>query len=261
MTNVPISNVLMPHEQKQESDFESDRAAHTLSEQSDRGVSVANVGRSERLASTLIGSALVLAGLKRGKLSGLLIGAIGGSLAYRGWSGHCYLYDSLGIDTAENDSTPGVPAQRGVNVEQSVVINCPSEELFAYWRDVENLSEVFDHVTRVESLDANRSRWTAAGPLGVWLQWEAEIFHEREGELIAWRSLPESQVETAGSVRFEQLSHDRGTSVTLSIKYNAPAVKLADRIASLFGAGAEQQISEDLRRFKQQMEAGAPSQV
>lgn len=259
MTNVPISNVLGPHEQDQSSRIASDRAVEGTSGTAECRQSDCNVGRGERLASSLIGGSLLLAGLKKGGWSGLLLGSLGGSLVYRGWSGHCYLYQSLGLDTTDSNGSTGVPAQRGVKVEQSIVIERPAAELFSYWRDLANLPEVLEHISRVENLADQRSRWTAEGPLGAELNWEAEIINEREPELIAWRSLPDSQVETAGSVRFDSLGDDRGTRVTVSMKYNPPAGKLADAVASLFGQGADQQIAEDLRRFKQRMEAGASS--
>src|SRR5207248_7890988 len=60
-----------------------------------------NVGEMERWISGLAGTALVAEGLKKGSISGLALAAIGGGLLYRGVTGHCGIYDRLGINTAD----------------------------------------------------------------------------------------------------------------------------------------------------------------
>jgi len=215
-----------------------------------------NVSQPERMASAVGGAALVLAGLSRGKLSGLLLSLCGSALVYRGWTGHCQMYQALGVDTSHHNSATSIPAQQGVSVHQSLTINRPADELFAFWRELTNLPRVIRHLKSVEVIDDVRSRWTASGPMGVTVQWEAEIFNERKPEMIAWRSLPGSQMDTAGSIHFKPLGHDRGTAMVVSLKYNPPAGKVGASIASLLGSGVEQELDEDLRRFKSLMEAG-----
>src|SRR5262249_27077678 len=82
--------------------------------------------------------------------------------------------------------------------------------------------------------------------------------NERADELIAWQSLEGSDVDNAGSVHFEPVGPGR-TKVTLTMKYDPPAGKLGNLVAKLFGQDPEAQIEEDLRRFKQMMEAGEPA--
>jgi uncharacterized membrane protein len=215
-----------------------------------------NVGRMERYLSTGLGAVMGMAGLSRGRLPGLLLVVGGGSLLYRGLTGHCHLYDALGIDSAEHPEATALPAQQGEHVEKAVAINRSAEDLFAFWRDVTNLPRVMPHIRRVEALDSMRSRWTADGLFGRELQWEAEIHNERPNELIAWRSLPGSDIDTAGSVHFKPLGHDRGTEVRLSLKYNPPGGKLGAMIATISGRGLEQEVTEDLRNLKRWLEAG-----
>ena len=118
---------------------------------------------------------------------------------------------------------------------------------------------MFKHPKSVEAQDGNCSHWVARGPANTELAWDAEVLNDHENKLIAWRSLPESQVDTAGSVRFVERG-DRGTEVTVSLKYNPPGGQLAHQFASWFGADLETTITEELRRFKSLMEAGeAPS--
>ena len=105
-------------------------------------------------------------------------------------------------------------------------------------------------------VDGDRSHWVARGPLGHSVEWDAEIVNRRENELIAWRSLEGSQVDTAGSVHFVPLGGDRGTEVRVVLKYDPPGGRIGSAVAWLFGASPERQIREDLRRFKQVMETG-----
>ncbi len=215
-----------------------------------------NVGEFERYASAAAGVAMVVSGLARGKLGGWVLAALGGSLLYRGASGHCTMYQQLGIDTHRSKPSTSVPAKRGVKVEKSLTINQPVEMLYAFWRDLSNLPTVMTHLQSVEQFDEKRSRWVAEAPLGQTVHWDAEIINERENEMIAWRSVGDNQGDTAGSVHFKPIGHERGTAVTVSLKYDPPAGKLGVGLAYLFGDNADKQIDEDLRRFKQMMEAG-----
>lgn len=213
-----------------------------------------NVHEIERLGSALLGGALTVCGARRGSLPGLLLAAIGGSLVYRGVTGHCMLYQRLGINTAKGRGPATlIPAQHGIHVEHSVIIQREAEELYDAWRHFKGLPDFMSHLKSVEEIDERRSRWTAEGPLGVSVTWDAEIVNERPGELIAWRSVEGSAVDTAGSVRFEP-SGDSATQVIVNLKYNPPAGKAGAQLARLLGTDPDQQIVDDLQRFKKIME-------
>ena len=221
-----------------------------------RPMRTANVAGTERIASALAGGVLALWGLaaRRRRLLPL---AIGGSLIYRGVTGHCSLYHSLGINTARSfGPAVGVRAKHGCKVEHSLTIQRPADELFRFWRKFGNLPRIMRHLVSIDIIDDQHSHWVAYGPLSKTVEWDAEIINEREPELIAWRSLPGSQVDTAGSIHFKPLSHGRGTLVTISLKYDPPGGKLTAALAELMGTGSETRIKEDLRRFKNLAEAG-----
>jgi uncharacterized membrane protein len=216
-----------------------------------------NVGDAERLLSAVGGGVLALLGLSRRSLGGLALTAIGGSLVYRGVTGHCSMYQALGVNTADQPGpATSVRAGHGVKVEQAMTINKPAAELYRFWRNFENLGRFMSHLESVTTQGGNRSHWVARGPMGARVEWDAEVHNERENELIAWRSLEGSEADTAGSVHFRQLPNNRGTEVHVVLKYDPPAGKLGAAVAWLFGRSAEQQVREDLRRFKQVMEAG-----
>ena len=218
---------------------------------------VQNVPGSERLVSALAGGGLAAAGIMRGSWLGLGMTVLGGSLIYRGVTGHCSLYQALGINRAGFDNPAlGVRAQHGVKYETSIWVARPADELYNFWRKLENLPRIMQHLESVTQGVDGRSHWVALGPLGKQVEWDAEIINERPSELIAWRSLPGSQIDTAGSVHFVPGAAGRGTVVQVSVKYDPPGGKAGATLASLLGAGIEQRIEEDLRQFKQKMEAG-----
>lgn len=215
-----------------------------------------NVAGSERLASLAGGGILAAYGLSRRSTAGLLLAAIGGALAYRGVTGHCHLYDALGIDTAadrEERRRRPIPAKQGVRIEESTTILRSPEELYSYWRKLDNLPRVMPHLVSVTDAGNNRWHWVARGPAGN-VEWDAELIADRPNELISWRSVEGSTVASAGSVRFRPAPANHGTEVHVSLSYLPPAGKLGAAIAWLAGVDPHIEIREDLRNLKRMME-------
>jgi uncharacterized membrane protein len=143
-----------------------------------------------------------------------------------------------------------------VRVQQSLAINRAPEDLYQFWRDFQNLPRFMYHLESVQDLGDKRSHWVAKGPAGTQVEWDAEIIEDQPNEMIAWRSLAGAQVPNSGSVHFERAPGERGTLVRVELQYTPPAGVIGAGIAQLFGEEPEQQIKEDLRRFKQVMETG-----
>jgi uncharacterized membrane protein len=213
-----------------------------------------NVGEAERLACGVAGAALVAVGLRRGGWGGTAIALLGGALGYRAVTGHCEAYEALNISTAGKSRTYR-PVHRGLKITETFTINRPPEECYRFWRDFRNLPRIMEHLESVTVLDEGRSRWVARGPLGA-VSWDAEIIADVPNELISWRSLEGADVDNAGSVRFRAAPGNRGTVVAVELNFEPPAGRLGDAIARLFGEHPEQQVRDDLRHFKQLMEAG-----
>jgi uncharacterized membrane protein len=217
-----------------------------------------NVGATDRRISTIAGGALLLAGLGRRGWLGWTIAGLGGSLLFRSVTGHDPLYRLFGLDTARNDiAEPEKYFQRSIHVEQCVTINKSPHELYAFWRDLNNLPRIMRHVKTVQVLDGTRSHWTVSGPAGMSVEWDAQIINDEPDRLIAWRSLGGAQVDNAGSVRFIPQPGDRGTEVKVVLDYIPPAGRVGSWIASMFGQKPKRQIAEDLWRFKCLIETGS----
>jgi len=64
-----------------------------------------NISTNEQWISGVAGVALAAIGLSLRSIPGLALAAAGGTLIYRGVTGHCHVYAALGIDRAEHDMT------------------------------------------------------------------------------------------------------------------------------------------------------------
>jgi uncharacterized membrane protein len=208
-----------------------------------------NIGYNERMAGAIGGPLLALYGLTRGTPAGLVLAAGGGYLFYRSLTGHCPIYQSIGITTARGADEP-------VHAEKSVIINRPAEDLYSFWRNFAQLPRFMKHLEAVRVNGDRRSHWVARGPAGTRVEWDAEITADRPNELIAWRSLEGADVHNSGTVRFDAAPGGRGTVLHVALDYRPPAGALGAAVAQLFGEAPQQQIEGDLRRFKNIMEAG-----
>ena len=189
-----------------------------------------------RWGALIGGGALAVLGLTRRSKAGFATAAAGGVVAYAGTR---------------------VNAQpREIIARSSVLVNCSPREAYQFWRDFENLPQFMRHLESVTVLDGNRSRWTAIGPLGTHISWNAEIVTDRENELIAWRSLADSEIEVDGIVKFTPAPGNRGTIISPIIVYTPPAGQLGHSLARVMGKDPGFLMRQDLRRLKALIEAG-----
>jgi uncharacterized membrane protein len=169
------------------------------------------------------GATLALVGYQR---KNNLLGLAGLGLLARGATGVCPVNMAIGRNTAARDTKVALSGPRGVKVEAVITIDRPAPEIYSYWRPFENLPQFMSHVQEVVDLGDGRSRWTVKGPLGVTASWEARIINDIPPKLIAWCTLPNSEVVSAGSVRFTPVG-DAATEVRVKLQYDPPAGRSA----------------------------------
>jgi uncharacterized membrane protein len=215
-----------------------------------------NISDLERWASMAAGIGLAAFGIARRRPAGYVAAAVGAMLFRRGLSAHCDVYHALGVNTATGggDTRAALGGSAGVLVEESVFVRRPIEELYRFWRNLENLPRVMPHLESVERVTDTISRWRATGPAGLTVEWNAEIINEVPNKVIGWRSLEGSDVVSAGSVNFEK--GRGGTRVRVRLQYSPPGGKAGDALARLTGRDAATEIRKDLKRFKAQVESG-----
>jgi uncharacterized membrane protein len=214
-----------------------------------------NISDVEKWVSIAAGAGLALYGLSRRNRSSWMVAGLGGLLLRRGITKHCDVYEAFGWNTAvgPDDSRAALASARGINVLESVTINRSLEELYPFWRNVENLPLVMRHLESVERITETISRWRARGPAGVRVEWDAEIYNEIANKLIAWRSLEGAGIVSAGRVTFDRGAG--GTRVTVHLQYSQPPGKVGAGVARFLGGDTETEIREDLRRLKYTIEA------
>jgi len=187
-----------------------------------------NVSTPERWASLIGGSALLLFGVARdmsnGKLSiiGITSALLGGGFVYRGATRHCYVYQALGINSADKN-------QQSIHIEKVMTINRPLENFAHFQQDFDS---------------------TDQGPAA------RTTLQEMPKTWDAWRTLKDTVAAYGGQVSFEQAPDGRGTEVRISLSYTPPVGKVGNTVNKLLGKSPKRQITEDLRHFKAMMEAG-----
>lgn len=228
-----------------------------------------NVGPTERWLSLLAGGAIAAYALKRRTPAGGAAAIASAVLLYRGGTGHCDVYQALGVNRAGgrvlgpgtgiiadrgSDTRRRLGGRRGSHVDEAVTVNRPIAEVYRFWRNFENLPTFMRHLKSVSMREGGISRWVAKGPAGTKVEWDARLINDVENKVIGWQSLEGSNVSTAGSVNFDETEH--GTAVRVHLQYSPPAGKLGSTVAWLFGEEPTQQVREDLRRFKALLETG-----
>jgi uncharacterized membrane protein len=213
-----------------------------------------SVSNANNLIAVGTGAALLAYGAMRRSPAAAWIAAASVPFLYRGFVGH---WPEPWRALAPNgDTKTALSGDRGVHVREAVRLELPIHQVYSFWRRLENLPRFMRYLDSVREDATGRSHWIALGPRGVRIEWDAELINEVEDQVIAWRSLPGSDVTTAGSVNFDAVRGGRGTQVTVNLQYAPPAGKTGAWVAALFGREPSQTIREDLRRLKQVLEAG-----
>jgi len=143
-----------------------------------------------------------------------------------------------------------------IRMSRSVVVNRPPHELYAFWRAFENFPRFMYHVQSVRANGPGMSHWIVNGPAGSSVEWDARVTADTPNALIAWQTLEGADVESSGTVRFEPRPGNRGTIVRVDLEYRPPGGRAGTLAATLFNESPEQQIYDDLHRFKQIVETG-----
>lgn len=151
---------------------------------------------------------------------------------------------------------PSLKSGEGSKLEKSVTINRSPEELYAFWRQLENLPRFMSHLQSVTQSSDGVSHWVMRTSHDRMLAWDAQLIEDKPGQMLSWQSLEGADVDNAGSVWFTPATGGRGTVVKVSMKYSPPGGKLGAMLAKLTGDDAEKALAEDLFRLKSLLETG-----
>jgi len=195
----------------------------------------------------------------------LIMGMMGGLLVVRGsrikgQAGRTLMLAGVGLVTrAASNILPhrlvGLAAGRGIEVEKTVSLEAPVEEVWELWSNFENFPRFMAHLREVRKLDNGHSHWVAVGPAGIPVEWDAVVTDWVPQQFMAWTSVPGSSVETTGQVRFRRVS-DSASEIDVQMRYTPPAGAAGHAIAALFGADPKRAMDDDLNRLKSLLETG-----
>lgn len=198
-----------------------------------------NWSPAQRALAGGFGAFLATFGYFRGGARGLAMCALGGGLLAR---------------ATANENLATLVKGRGIYVEKTVAIAAPVEEVFAYWRNLENFPNWMSHVREVRYLGGDRFHWVVDGPAGVPVEWDSELLNVSENREMTWRSVEGSQVEHTGRVRFER--DGSGTRLHVQLRYAPPGGVIGHAVAKAFGVDPKSEMDEDLLRLKSIIETG-----
>ena len=221
-----------------------------------------NIGEIQRLISAIAGAGLIMEGWRRRSLGGGALAFAGISLLYRAASGYCPALGAMGIDMrgSQNTNRLGrrkVASEQASKIRRSIEISRPPNELYKFWRSLDNLPRIMSHLESVQVVNNRFSHWVVKTITGLpTIEWDAEIINDVENERIGWRSLNDADVDHAGSVEFEPIGDGRSTRVTVTMQYAPIGGRLGTAVAKLLGEDPDLKIADDLQRFKESMEAG-----
>ena len=228
----------------------------------ERADAAQNIGDTQRLVSAIAGIGLVIEGWRRRSMAGGALAVGGMALLYRAATGYCAALDVMGIDMRglEDTSRLGrrkVHSSQATKIRRSIEINKPPNELYRFWRALDNLPRIMSHLESVQVIAGRFSHWMVKTLPGLpTIEWDAEIINDVENERIGWRSLNDSDVDQAGSVEFEPVGDGRTTRLTVTLQYAPIAGRLGVAVSKFLGQDPDFKFADDLQRFKESMEAG-----
>jgi uncharacterized membrane protein len=145
-------------------------------------------------------------------------------------------------------------------IESSVEVGAPVQQVYDYWRTLENLPRFMKNVEEVRPTGPDTTHWVIKGPLGYRAEFDAKTTQDKPNEAIGWNS-ENGDVQTSGQVRFKEVSSDR-TRVEVQMNYwDTPGGALGEA-ASRVTSGPKANLEQDLRNFRDIMEGTAtPEEV
>lgn len=215
-----------------------------------------NVDGIERAVSTAGGVAMLALGLRRSGMAGMLQAILGVALLARGITGRCAVKRALTATPYERDFAKEHGWHSVTAVSTGITIKRPREEVYAYWRNFNNLSHFMEHIEHIEVLSSSRSRWTVKAPMGQTVEWVAHVTEDIPNERIAWETEYDADVRSSGWVEFNDAPDGIGTEVQALIVYEPPGGRIGHLAARLWHEDPATQAQDDLRRLKKILEAG-----
>lgn len=205
-------------------------------------------GSAYQMAPLVVGGLMAALGVRRGGWLGYGIALAGLGVIQQAFSGKPDIAQWVGMGGSVDHES------RATTVSHTVTINRSAEDLYSFWRDFSNLPQFMNHIERIEVIDDRNSHWVAKAPAGLRVSWDAQVTDDQPNRRLAWRAIEGSDVPNWGHVEFRPAPGGRGTELHAVIRYEPPGGALGRAVAKLLGEEPQQQMVDDLNRFKRMME-------
>jgi uncharacterized membrane protein len=198
---------------------------------------MANNEKALHVMKAAAATALATYGFKRGGVVGAAVGIVG-----------------AGLTATELAAAAGMPLTPTLReVRETVEVMASPEEAYEVWSRFEEFPRFMANVLEVRKTGERTSHWVVEGPLGQRIEWDAKTTASEPGEFIAWRSTT-ADINNGGEVHFERTK--RGTRVLVVMTFGQPVGPIGAVVAKVTGSDPQEVVRQDLRSFKQLIEAG-----
>jgi uncharacterized membrane protein len=172
-------------------------------------------------------------------------------LLQRAATGHCAVYQSLGVNTSDS-KTPAF-ARPTVHLSKSVVIQAPPEKIYPFFsRDLERLVALSPEVLSLERIGTELSRWTVRTPIGKHT-FDSRIIERQENRSLSWQC-DQGRFPHRGNI--ELTPGARGTTLRVSMDYDSPGGAVAMHLSRLTGHEPHEALERALHNLQSLLEAG-----
>ncbi|RDV39745.1 hypothetical protein DV096_04040 [Bradymonadaceae bacterium TMQ3] len=203
----------------------------------------------------IAGALLSAYGLKRRGMLGYFLTGVGVGVAYRAARDEQLFeqdWQRRLLHTAAREMAP---------IQHTIAINRSPAEVYAFWREIENLAIYLPRIHNIERIDDARSTWSFKGPGDMLLKSEVELIDDQPERLLVWRAIEPSDIFHEGWVSFAPIEGGAATEVDLHLRVLAPGGKTGARLVELLGRMGPLSPAGDLARIREVLEAGIPDRV
>jgi uncharacterized membrane protein len=145
-------------------------------------------------------------------------------------------------------------ARRQVAAHGSVEIQRPIDEVFSFFKDFESFPRIAGGLRSVVDYQDGRSHWEAYGPSGSVIEWNVVVTKYLPRSVIAWESVPGSDIDMRGIVRFTSLGPNR-TRIDVDASYRPVASGFGDSVRMLLDRRRPPTLDGALERMRFYLES------
>ncbi len=137
---------------------------------------------------------------------------------------------------------------RAASVSAAVTIGKSANEVRSLWLDPATLPRIMEPMARITPRADHTADWEMDAPLGRTLHWRTR--RPEETDRLGWTTVDGADVPNTGTLILRPAPGDRGTEVTLKLRFDPPGGLLGSGIARLFHVVPREMAMKALYNFR-----------